>query len=250
MRLIIIFFILLFQPGDSSGKQIFIVGVQSIEEYLPYSEYKNEKYSGFNREILDLFANTKGYTLKYDARPIKRLYIEYLQGKFDLKYPDNPYWSADLKKKKDIKYSEPVVEYIDGVMVLPENKGKGIKNLKKLGVVAGFTPYAFLELIKTGEIEQNEIYNYERLLMLAILKRVDGVYSNIAVSRYYLKNIIKDKNALVFDPDIPHTRAQRHLSSIKHPEIIYEFNKFLKENYDIINKMKLKYKVEDGISKL
>ncbi len=245
--IITIFCILQLQPCYASENIIFTVGVQAFKEYLPYSEYKDGKYTGFNREILDLFASTKGYTFKYRAYPIKRLYREYLQEKIDLKYPDNSYWSFELKKEKDIKYSDPVVEYIDGVMILPENKGKGVNNIKNLGVLAGFTPFAYLKMIKTGAIKKAEIFNYERLLRLVILKRVDGAYSNVAVSHYYLDHLLKDRNALVFDPDLPHTRSHRHLSSFKHPKIIDEFNIFLREHHTIIKKMKMEYKVEDGI---
>ena len=244
---IIMLVILSYQTCYSTGKKEFTVGVQNFKEYYPYSEFKNGKYRGFNREILDLFASAKGYTFIYKARPVKRLYFEYIEGKFDLKYPDNPYWSAALKKEKSIKYSDPIVEYVDGVMVFPENKGKGIKNLKKLGVVAGFTPFAYLKLLKTEKVRKKEIFDYETLLRLVILKRMDGAYSNIAVSRYYLERFFQDRNALVFDQDLPHTRSHRHLSSFRYPAIISEFNKFLRENTTIIKKLKTKYRVEDGV---
>ncbi len=58
------------------------------------------------------------------------------------------------------------------------------------------------------------------------------------------------RNALVFDPDIPHTRSYRHLSSFKYPEVIDEFNIFLKKHSTIIKNLKLKYKVEDEIKGL
>ena len=241
----VIFFNFIIHNAYSLEKNSFIIGVQNFEEYLPYSEYKNNKYNGFNREILDFFASSKGYKFIYKAYPIKRLYKYFLNGKVDLKYPDNPYWSAKLKKGKDLTYSKPVVKYIDGVIVLKVNKGRGIEHLKLLGVIRGFTPFAYLNQIKSGTIKVNENDDYSGLLLQTIKRRVDGAYSNIAVSQYYLENVIQKKNALVFDPDLPHTSSHRHLSSLKHPKLINEFNNFLKTQRTAIEKLKNKHQVEE-----
>ena len=232
--------------GFASEKKSFVVGVQDFREYLPYSEYVNGEYRGFNRELLDLFARSNGYVFKYKAFPIKRLYRVFLNTDvLDLKYPDNPYWSRNLKKDMAVTYSDPVVEYIDGVMIHPTNKGKGIAHLKVLGVVAGFTPVAYLEYIENREIQVREIYDYRNLLVQAIHKRIDGVYSNIMVSRYYLYKENLKIDALVFDPELPYTKSYRHLSSIHHPEIIEAFNAFLIHDTETIEKLKKKYMVED-----
>ncbi len=109
--------------GELPIERKLIIGVQDFKEYLPYSQYNNGRYSGFNRELLDLFAYYYKYHFTYEAYPIKRLYKKFTTGRIDLKYPDNAYWSAHLKKKLPIKYSTPVVTYIDGVMVRPKKKG-------------------------------------------------------------------------------------------------------------------------------
>ena len=55
----------LFLAGVSSflyaKDQIYTIGVQDYENYLPYSQYKNDVYSGLGKDILDLFAKKKGY---------------------------------------------------------------------------------------------------------------------------------------------------------------------------------------------
>ncbi len=229
----------------STEKKNFIIGVQNFAEYLPYSQYKGKQYTGFNREVFDLFAETKGYTFEYQAFPIKRLYKQFLDGNVDLKYPDNSYWSAKLKEGKDIKYSDPLVEYIDGVMVVPEKKGD--VQLKVLGVIRGFTPFPYLELIKEKSITIEENTGYKGLLKQTLNNRVDGAYSNIAVSQYYLEKEFKNSQALVFDSSLPHVRSQRFLSSFKHPELIEEFNQFLKDHSDAIARLKQQHRVEEGL---
>lgn len=233
----------LFLLAQNIEKKVYTIGVQDFEHYLPYSQYSNGKYSGFNRELLDMFAKSKNYTFVYSPYPIKRLYENFLNQKLDFKYPDNPYWSAKQKKYLNIKYSSKVVEYIDGVMVLPKNKNKDISKLNNLGIVAGFTPFPYLKYIKDGKIKISEVFNYENMLIRALKNREDGIYSNIAVSKYYLKNILNKEDMLVFDENLPHVRNYRYLSSIKYPHIIKEFNVFLKVHKKEINSLKRKYNI-------
>lgn len=228
----------------------YTVGVQNFTEYMPYSQYYDGKYSGFNRDLLDAFAESYGFTFIYEAAPPKRLQQMLLLGKVDFKYPDNVYWGPDSKKDKMIYYSQPVVRYVDGVIVLSSNLGKGVENLKTLGTVIGFTPYAYLEFIQKGSIKLHENPSYMGLLRQIIRGHVDGAYVNIAVSRYYFqKETIdhQDESVLVFDAVLPHTRSTRHLSTMAHPGLIRVFDQWMEQNQDMIDALKEKYEVEKGI---
>lgn len=226
-------------------KKVYTIGVQSFKYYLPYSQFSKGHYSGFNKELLDMFAKSKNYTFIYKAYPLKRLYKTFLEQELDFKYPDNPYWNAKLKVNLNIVYSDVVVESLDGVMVLPKNKNKNISNLKKLGVLAAFTPYPYLKDIKENKIKTYEIYDYRNMLTKALKNKVDGVYSNIMVSRYYLKNIMHKENQLVFDESLPYIKNERFFSTIKYPHIIKEFNQFLKENTKNIDILKKQYNIDN-----
>lgn len=239
---------LIWGDNTTTSQKSLVIGVQDFHEYMPYSQYENEQYRGFNREILDLFAYYYKYTFTYEAYPIKRLYKKFINGDVDLKYPDNIYWSSSLKKGLPISYSKPLVSYIDGVMVRPEQKGKGLESLKTLGIISGFTPFAYLKYINNKKMSTLEIPRYQGLLYQTAYGRVDGAYSNIAVSKYYLKNVLTYKLHLVFDETLPHTKSTRHLSSFKHPHVIKEFNEFLikyKKEIDIIKK---RYNLLDDIN--
>lgn len=228
----------------------YVIGVQDFPEYLPYSKYYDDDYQGFNRELLDAFAKDAGLAFKYEAAPVKRLFQMFVLGKVDFKYPDNAYWSAQQKKGVSIIYSDPVVHYIDGVIVLNKNKGRGLEKLKVLGTIRGFTPFTYLEDIKSGKITLHENSNYMGLLRMIYKNRVDGAYTNVAVSKYYFENDIieeNDKSALVFDPDLPHTKSTRHFSTIKHPKIIRKFNRWMTEKKPFVEALKKKHRVEEGI---
>ena len=72
----------------AEDKKNFIVGVQDYKQYQPYSFIKEKKYQGFNRVLLDMFAESKGYHFQYKPYPIKRLLNNLIYGKVDFKYPD------------------------------------------------------------------------------------------------------------------------------------------------------------------
>lgn len=233
--------------ASAADQSTFTVVVQNYRALPPYSAYEDGEYQGFNRELLDMFAAEKGYRFEYVALPVKRLFVEFSNGVGDFKYPDNPQWALHIKKDTPIVYSEPVVEYVNGVLVPPDAKGTGVDAIRKLGLVVGWTPLGFQDRIEAGTVELHENNAYDGLLKQAILGRIDGAYSNVATSQYYLKNVLEQPDALVFDETLPHVRSARVLSSIKHLEIIAEFNAFLEERADEIQALKEQHAVEDGV---
>jgi len=236
--------LMLLSTSSIAGPKEFTVGVEAQKYYPQFDNENGKEYFGFARELLDMFANEKGYKFHYKIRPVKRLFSEFVNKKaFDFKYPDNPVWKSDLKKGKNVIYSDSVVKYIDGVMVLTENKSKDISNFKKLGTVRGFTPYPFLGLIKDKKVELTENNNFISLLRQVLVKRIDGAYINVSVAKHNIKEVLKKTNQLVFSPKLPHIKDSYYLSSIKQPDIIKEFNIFLKDKKAQIDKLKQDFNV-------
>ena len=240
-------FLLASLTGLAYGKdKTYTVGVEDYENFLPYSQYKSDVYSGLGKDILDLFAKKKGYIFKYQAYPLKRVDGLFLAGKLDFRFPDNPYWVADEKKGLEIKYS-PILKFTDGVLVLPKNKGNGINNLKKLGMPLGFTPYEYLDLVKEGKVTLYENPGYDGLYQQVLSGKIDGAYANTRVARYYW-NKIKGINdfPVIYDPNLPRTTDFYHISSIKYKNIIDEIDTFMKDesNKAVIEELKRFHKFE------
>ncbi len=222
--------------------QEYIIGVGDYD-YLPHHAVVDDNYVGFAREVLDLFAKEAGYTFKYKPMPWKRVMTEFTNNNVDFVFPDNPYWSGEDKAGKEIIYSDSVVQYIDGVVVLPANKNKGINQLKKLGTLRGFTPWDYFEQIESGAITVIETSNFTGLLNQAIGKRIDAAYIEISVAQYYLDKKMNKPSALVFNSQLPHTKGSYYLSSIRYNRIIEEFNRFLISKKNDIDMLKRKHKV-------
>ena len=243
IRQILLSICILFALIQSAVAEEFVIGVEDIEYYPIYAK-RDGDYAGFARELFDAFGAASGHTFQYKTLPIKRLFSDFLANKLDFKFPDNPNWQTDMKSGKQVIYSDSVLEYIDGVLVPPSNLGKGKAALKNLGVVRGFTAWDYLGDIEKGDIRFTEGNALTGLVKMAETGRIDGVYFNVIVARYFLEHTEFNKNALVFDESLPHTRGHYHLSSLSHPGIIEQFNAFLKDKVSLVEAMKAKYDVK------
>jgi hypothetical protein len=236
--------ITLLTSAAHAQQNIYTIGVEAQKYYPQYDNENGTEYFGLARDLLDMFAKEKKYQFVYKIRPVKRLFHEFVEkNAYDFKYPDNPYWQSDMKKGKKIVYSDSVVKYIDGVMVLAENKAMDVSKFKSLGTVRGFTAYPFLDLIAQKKVRLSENNNFISLLKQVLVKRIDGAYSNVSVARYNLEENLKKPDAIVFNPNLPHIKDSYYLSSIAYPNVISEFNAFLKDKKAQIVQLKRKYNV-------
>ncbi|PKG40813.1 substrate-binding periplasmic protein [Psychromonas sp. Urea-02u-13] len=241
---LIYFIFFLITTSNAFAEKTYVIGVQNFSEYYPYSEYKNDYYSGFNRELLDFFATSQGIKFEYRPLPIKRLYSEFLIGSFDFKYPGNASWAPKLKKDEKIYYSHAVVEYRDGLIVKKENKGKPLSQLKSISIIKGFTPLQIYSIKQQqGKLKFVYTTDYQRLLELVQEERVDGAYFNIAIGEHRIAHLDQKNSSLVFDETQPYVMGGRSLSSMKHPQLIVLFNQFLIDYKVQIDALKITHQV-------
>ncbi|QJP10667.1 substrate-binding periplasmic protein [Pseudomonas multiresinivorans] len=227
--------------------QTYVVGVENLPFAPHYSTDAQGNYQGFARDVLDLFASTSGITLEYRSLPVDALLPALLSGEVDLKYPDNPDWAPEQKAGKTLRYSQPVTQYVDGVLVAPERLGQGIGALKRLALVEGWTPRGYEAPIQAGQISLAPSADLRQMVHTALKKQADGAYFNVVVATYYLDNIRAKPGALVFDPSLPHTRSAFHLSTVKQGELIQRFDRFLVDHAKEVAALKAKYGVEASL---
>ncbi len=216
----------------------FVVGVQELDYFPIYATDGTGRYVGYARELLDLFASTRGHRFTYRALPIKRLVNDYLLGHTDFMFPDNPRWDAEAKKTLAVCYSAPAVIFQDAVLVLPERRGQ---SLQSLGTVRGFTPWKFMGQVKGGSLALQEAQGPRNLIQMALAQRVDGINLARQVADFHLKDMGRP-TALVVDAGLlPSTDSQYLLSSIRHPEVVRQFDQFLQTHALAVGALKQKY---------
>ncbi|MDM8525274.1 transporter substrate-binding domain-containing protein [Desulfococcaceae bacterium HSG8] len=238
----IIFIVTALSGYGFAEERTYVVGVENINHYPHYALRDNE-WVGFGREVLDAFAKKYGYMFKYEPYPVKRLMKTNWEQRIDLMFPDNPLWLADQKKGVNIYYSDTFVEVIEGTMVLPKNKGAGVENIKKLGTIMGFTAASYSGYIDKGKVEIKEGYDSLNLLRMARLGRIDGAYMAVDCAYHILKEVIKQPDALVFDPGLPYDKYAYLVSTTKHPGLVDKFDKFIAEENIMIRRLIKKYQV-------
>ncbi len=211
------------QPAD------LVMGVEDLP-YLPYYSVDEGEYNGYARELFDAFAAAKGHSIRYRPLPVERLYRELLEGGIDFKFPDNPEWRHDLKTNQELHYSTAVAAFLDGVMVVPDKKAATRAGPIKIGTIRGFTPWPLVKSIEEGSIRLSENNSISGLLRQGIAGRLDGIYINVEVARFHMKNMLRRDAALVFDDGLPHSRSAYFVSTIRRPGIVGELNSWLGEN--------------------
>jgi hypothetical protein len=227
--------------APAADPNTYTVGVEDYANFLPYSEYKGGVYGGLGRAILDAFARQNGITFRYLVLPLKRRDNMFAHGELDFAFPDNPNWVPLLKKGLRVRYA-PMLEFIDGVMVRPEDLGKPVTRIRTLGIPLGFTPYPYQQLLNEGVMRLEESATYDHLYDKLIRKRVDAAYMNTRIASYYWTHVEHHPEApVVFDEALPHAAGYWYLSSIKHPELISQFRAFLKANKALVDDLKAKY---------
>ncbi len=220
-----------------------VVAVEDID-FMPLWSVENGTYKGFGRELLDAFAEHEKLEIEYRPLPVKRLFLEFLSGRVDLKFPDHPNWAAHDKAGKNLRYSDPILDYVDGLLVRPEYAGRLDRKFEFIGTVRGFTLSQDLQdSIGQGQglVEATEIGD---LIRMAMAKRIQAVYFNVAVGQYYLREQMKQANALVFDASRAHTRGQYYLSSIKRHDVVQAFNRFMREEKALIDTLRKRYHLQ------
>ena len=207
------------------------VGLES-QDYLPYYRaLPGQPAEGYAIALLQRFASSQGMSLELEALPINRLHRN-LQttDRLMLVFPDNPAWSRQLKGDARMHYSQPVIRIVDGSVVLREHLGRGIDSVRRLGTVRGFTPEAWQERLQAGQVRLVEASDVGSLVRMLLRQRIDAIYANPEVLHHYLEaNTDLGGDRLQLDPALPLARTAFHASSLKHPELLEAFDRFLVE---------------------
>jgi len=228
------------QPGEdtqAANIRILSVGVESIRHY-PYYGMCGEEFCGFARDLIDSFAADQGFTIHYVPLPINRLHRAMIDGRIDLKFPASPIWATEEKLGHEIFYTEPVIDFIDGIMSLASTPDKAPL---RLGTIRGFTLNKAL-IAKAGTEQVMEAGTDQDLIQLLIRGRVDGIYSNIAVLNYVLGQEKLATGTLVFRSDLPYQRSSYYVSS-REKALVDNFDRWMVEHAGKLTALKAQYEL-------
>jgi ABC-type amino acid transport substrate-binding protein len=115
--------------------------------------------------------------------------------------------------------------------------------------VLGFTPFHWYPIIEQKKIRLFESNDVRIVLKQVLLERVDGADMELSVAAYQL-NRLQQTGKLVFDPALPFIVAPFYFSTIKHPAVIEQFNRFLHSEKPEIDRIRERHGILDAESVL
>ncbi len=240
-----IYLILLFVNINLSYAQEFIIGVEEVS-YYPLFDFSatNTNKPSFSKELLTTFFDQYNYPYRFIALPIKRFDKWYVEQGIDFKFPDNVRWRSDKENKLNITFSQSVIELMAGSYVLKSNAKYTRDDVKEMATIFGFMPTLWLDKIENKElklIEENTPFSIVKHILHG---NVDATNIDANVIRHNLK-LLDKPNEIVLNTNIKHEVFSYHLSSIKHPQIIKQFNEFLQKNTLLLHQLKQKYGISE-----
>ncbi len=241
LRFSVLLFALLVGAAQAESGLRYLVGVEG-QEFMPYSLAPNSNYQGFHRDLLDLFARTQGIEFDYVPLPYIRNAHLFLAGQLDFQFPDDPNWIPELKYKETIHYSQPAVDYTDAVLRMADDHGKGVEQLKRLGILSGWTPSAYYQRQQKGDLEFVERASLSALVHDLLQGDIDGIYANQRVMERYLgkRNL---QSVIRVDKGLPYRKSGFCLASMRHPQLIEAFNRFLLEHAQEVELLKVRHQL-------
>lgn len=229
-----------YSVSAEQASRTYVVGVEN-EDYFPHYRYRDGRYSGYGRDLLDVFAEWAGVKFQYRALPVNQLFNDLVSGEVDLKYPANPAWHTKQKDDVKVSYSQPAVTYVEGLMVRPHLRGKGLAAVKRISIVRGFTPTGYESQRRAGTITFLEFDSTADVLKAAINGHTDAAYVERSVGDYVLRKVLNQPAALVFDSSATSTRSNFLLATINQPALIRQVDRFLTEQSTQVQKLREKY---------
>jgi len=226
----------------SQAREVYSVVVQDIDYYPIYrADPVTGSYSGYVRALMDAFARHEGIHFDYQVRPIRRMTLEYLAGQYDFALPDNPQWDRAAKDGLSIHYSEPLLTFEDAVFVPADRQDMPPSHMTDYGTIYGFTPWKFQDLIDAGQVELKTASRPINLIRMALAERVTAFNLAVPVAEYHFRELGVDGQFVPAPQLMPQTDSHYHLSSLKHPDLIRAFDRFIQGQQTKVNVLLQEY---------
>lgn len=230
----------------SAAPRQYTVVVQDIDYYPIYrADPANNRYSGYMADLMDAFSDHAGIEFTYFVRPIRRMTLGYTTGKYDFAIPDNPNWNSPQKQGISVTYTKPLLTFEDVIYVAAGKAHMEPDDMQDYGTIAGFTPWKFQNRIESGQVELKTARKPSNLVKMALAGRVETFNLAAPVAKHQFE-ALGVGGRLVPAPGLMENKASHyHLSTIEHPQIIEDFNRFLTSQRALVQSLQQQYGLEE-----
>lgn len=228
--------------GRSEAAVELRIGVQQLD-YYPHFDFSAGQKRGYFVDLMRLFARSHGYQIRFVPLPVKRLYQELDDG-LDLVYPDNPAWPNELPAGQKV-FSDPVVFSLGSSMVRPDKAHYQLSDVQTVAFIHGYTPTKWLAASRQFRFEMVDVADTGAALGLVLKGRVDATPVELNVANAWLARQ-QQPGALVVAQQLPFTQLPFLLSTVHRPELIRQFNQFLRTHAVEIVALKKRFALQEN----
>ena len=225
----------------------YVIGVEDVP-YYPLYDFRNGKVS-YASELLNEFARQYNFDIQFMPVPIKRFSRWLIEEQIDFKYPDNVRWNNKLiiddkrVNTDNFIYSDSTIKLVAGT-ITPVEKPINPNDFKVLGTLLGFHPTQWIKQIENKRVTLYESSSTLVLLQQVLRGQIDGLDIEPSVANHHLK-LLGKPGALAINKNFTYEVYDYYLSTIKHKDVIEQFNQFLKENRSFLEMLREKYEIID-----
>lgn len=219
----------------------YVIGVEDIA-YYPLFDFQKGGDS-YTKALFDEFARQSGHTFTYLPLPIKRFNEWLLEDNIDFKYPDNARWYSNRIPSHSLYFSDSTIRLVAGTLTAVD-RNLTEKDLKVIGTLLGFYPTQWIDQIKSKQVHLYENSSTLMLIQQVLRGQVDGIDLEPSVVEHHLK-LLGKPGFLAVNKNLTYEVYDFFLSTIKHQDVILEFNKFLKGNQPFLAELRRKYGIID-----
>ena len=225
--------------ANSCWSASFTIGVEDID-YYPYFNFTAEN-SSFSKDLFDQFAADTGHQISYLPLPIKQFSKWLFDENIDFKFPDNQRWQEQpVGPEHTLYFSDDILMMTAGTLVMSKNADKPESFILNVGTISGFHPTLWLEQIAQGKVKIIEDRSPKILVKQLVHGIVDGLDIDLAVANYHLKEL-KLSDKIVISSHLKKQIYAYKLSTLKYPEVIAQFNRWLGQNEAFVTELKSRY---------
>lgn len=240
MRWLALLILMLF-PGLLRADN-YVIGIEQIDFY-PHYDFSHRQKRGYFVDLIELFSEKTGHRFTFMPLPVKRLYQSASSG-IDFIYPDNPLWQQYYEPGVTKTFSAPVIFTLGSTLVKPELQHISLEQFHSLAVIHGFVPTKWLALKSQYKYRMVDVPDVASALGLVLKGRLDGANIEYNVAQHYLRSIAA-QDQLVIAEQLPFTQLPFLLSTVKHPQLLAQFDQFLLEHAEQVSALKRKYQLQE-----
>lgn len=224
----------------AGNEQVYVVAFPE-GDYYPHYDSSGDGMRGFLPDLMQRFANEHGYQFVMRGLPIKR-YQSFLQtGEVDFILPSNPAWTDS--ELGPLTFSDQVMNSRAGFFRLPEDLHQTIR---AIAIVRGYRmptiPAEFLE----GPPVIHETVDTEASLGMLRAGRVDAAYAHLDFAHQWARKT-GSLALLVLEDHAGVDSFDYHLATKNHPDLIDQFNQWLKQSQAEISGLQKKYGINSDL---